>query len=230
MRLAFIPLVTALLPAVGIHASYLLAALFGHVAWCFPYLDGCTSISATGRASPESHVFRATILPTAVFMMVYWRLSYEWLRRLGIGMAACNRVMLALGLASACGLIVYVAVLGSVGAEFGIVRRLGVTVFYSGTFIAQFLMTWQIAAAIKTAPGAISRRTWRGLAAICVAAAVIGLTTLALGAFYDRYDELDDGFEWVLTLLMQLHILITYFAWRQSGFSARFTVAGRRRK
>ena len=74
---------------------------------------------------------------------------------------------------------------------------------------------------------AISRRTWRGLAAICVAAAVIGLTSLALGAFYDRYDDLDDGFEWVLTLLMQLHILITYFAWRQSGFSARFTVAGR---
>ena len=40
MRLNFIPLVTALLPAVGVHISHLLAAYLGHVSWCFPYFPG----------------------------------------------------------------------------------------------------------------------------------------------------------------------------------------------
>ena len=83
MRLNFIPLATALLPAVGVHISHLMAAYLGHVSWCFPYFPDCVSISATGRHSPESFVFRAAIMPTAVFMMIYWKLSAEWLKTLG---------------------------------------------------------------------------------------------------------------------------------------------------
>ncbi len=88
MNFSFVPLITALLPAIGVHVSYLLAAQFGHVPWCFPYIDSCTSISAVGRESPESYIFRASIIPTAIFMMVYWRLSREWLRTLPLGLLA----------------------------------------------------------------------------------------------------------------------------------------------
>ena len=82
MKLNFIPVITAVVPAVAVHVCYLLAAQSGHVPWCFPYIDSCTSISAVGRKSPESHLFRATIIPTAVFMMIYWRLNYEWFKTL----------------------------------------------------------------------------------------------------------------------------------------------------
>ena len=83
MRLNSIPLVTALLPAAAVHVCYLLAAHLGHLSWCFPYFPDCVSISATGRHSPESFVFRAAIIPTAVFMVIYWKLGQEWLKTLG---------------------------------------------------------------------------------------------------------------------------------------------------
>ena len=78
----WIPLAAVLLPAVGVHVSYALAAAQGHVPWCLVYLDGCTSISSTGRAAPERFVFLGTVLPTAVLLMMYWRLNLDWLRQL----------------------------------------------------------------------------------------------------------------------------------------------------
>jgi hypothetical protein len=228
MYFSFVPLITALLPAIGIHVSYLLAAQFGHVPWCFPYIDSCTSISAVGREGPESYIFRAAIIPTAIFMMVYWRLSCEWLRTLGSHKTNRNRVMWYLGLAASIGLILYATVLGSIGEEFRVQRRIGVTIFYICTFMAQVLMTGQLAALVKSQPSVIPVRTSRLLTWICGTVALLGLTSLSLWAFYDGHNRIDDAFEWVLTLLLQLHIFVTYFAWRDSGFRASFTVSGRR--
>ncbi len=227
MYFSFVPLITALLPAIGVHVSYLMAAQFGHVPWCFPYIDSCTSISAVGREGPESYIFRASMFPTAIFMMVYWRLSFEWLRTLGSHMTNWNRVMLYLGLAASIGLILYATVLGSVGEEFRVQRRIGVTIFYICTFVAQVLMTGQLAALVKSQPSVVPVRISRLLVWICVVVALVGLTSLSLWAFYDGHNRVDDAFEWVLTLLLQLHIFVTYFAWRDSGFRARFTAAAR---
>ena len=227
MNFNLVPLITALLPAIGVHVSYFLAAKFGHVPWCFPYIDSCTSISAVGRESPESYIFRASIIPTAIFMMVYWRLSCQWLQTLGTDTTIRNRVMFYMGLAASIGLILYATVLGSVGQEFHVQRRIGVTIFYICTFVAQVLMTAQLAALVKSQSSVIPARIFRILVWICVTVAVLGLASLSLWAFYDRHDRVDDAFEWVLTLLIQLHIFITYFAWRDSGFSASFTVSAR---
>ena len=50
MLLRLLPLVTGLLPIVAIHVSLLLAINAGAIPSCFPYLEGCASISATGHA------------------------------------------------------------------------------------------------------------------------------------------------------------------------------------
>ncbi len=74
-------------------------------------------------------------------MMVYWRLSCEWLRTLGSHMTNRNRVMLYLGLAASIGLIIYATVLGSVGQEFRVQRRIGVTIFYISSR-CEFPVSW----------------------------------------------------------------------------------------
>ncbi len=141
-----------------------------------------------------------------------------------------NRVMLYLGLAASIGLILYATVLGSVGQEFRVQRRISVTIFYICTFVAQVLMTGQLAALVKSQPSVIPVRICRLLEWICVMVALLGLTSLSLWAFYDGHNRVDDAFEWVLTLLLQLHIFVTHFAWRDSGFRANFTVSGRRER
>ena len=230
MNFNSVPLIAALLPAIGVHASYLLAAQLGHVPWCVPYIDSCTSISAAGRVDPGSYIFRVSIIPGAIFMMVYWRLSCEWLRALGSHMTNRNRVMWYLGLAASIGLILYAMVLGSAGQEFRVQRRIGVTVFYICTFVAQVLMTGQLAALVKSQSSVIPIRTFRILALICVTVALLALTSICLWAFYDGYDRIEGAFAWVLLLLLQVHIFVTYFAWRDSGFKANFTVSGQRER
>ena len=228
MRLNFIPLVTALLPAVAVHVCYLLAVHLGHVSWCFPYFPDCVSISAVGRHSPESFVFRAAIIPTAVFMMIYWKLSFEWLKTLGTQRTLFNRSMLWLGMTAGFGLFIYASVLGEVGQLYRLQRRVGMTLFYIFTSLAQLLMTVQIASVVKTRGARMSAPVLRSLVAISGAVATLGAMSLLSWAFYDDYRRYEDAFEWGLTLLILAHPFVTYFAWRDTGFRARFTISGNR--
>jgi hypothetical protein len=107
------------------------------------------SISATGRHGPESVVFRAAILPASVLMMVYWKLSLEWIKVLGTRMVRLNRVMMWLGMTAALGLFLYSSVLGEVGEFYRQQRRVGMISFYIFTYLAQLLMTIQIASMVR---------------------------------------------------------------------------------
>ena len=227
MRLKFIPLATALLPAVGVHISHLMAAYQGHVSWCFPYFPDCVSISAIGRHSPEGFVFRATIMPTAVFMMIYWKLSAEWLKTLGAQGARLNRSMVWFGVTAAFGLFIYASVLSEVGQLYSLQRRVGMTLFYILTYLAQLLMTVQIASVARMGGVGMPALIFRSHIAITSAIAVLGAASLLSWAFYDDYRRYEDAFEWVLTLLILAHPFVTYFAWRNTGFQARFTVSGK---
>lgn len=227
MRLSLIPLVTALLPAVAINVSYLIAASQGHVAWCIPYIEGCTSISATGRQAPEAYVFRAAIIPTAVLLIVHWSLCHAWLKSLGGAAAGLNRAMLVLGVVAALALILYATVLGSIGDGYRLQRRIGVSVFYVCTVLAELLLTWQVVAAARRGALRQARRSVGLLAGLGLAIAVAGLLGLVLSAAWEGYGRYDDSVQWSFTLLMLAHIFVTGFAWRESGFRASFAVAER---
>jgi len=226
MRLTAIPLVTALLPVLAVHVCYLLAASQGHVSWCFPYFPDCVSISATGRHPPESILFRTAIIPTSVLMMDYWKLSLEWLKALGTRTPRLNGAMMGIGMVAAVGLFLYSSVLGEVGELFRQQRRIGMILFYIFTFLAQLLMTVQVAAVVGRGGATVPRPVFRGLLACSGLVATLGAMSLLSWAFYDDYRRYEDAFEWVITLLILVHTFVTYFAWRQSGFRAGFTVSG----
>ena len=228
MKLKAIPLATALLPGVAVHVCYLLVAHQGHISWCFPYFPDCVSISATGRHSPESVVFRAAIIPTAVLMMIYWSLNLEWLKALKTHMVRFNRAMVWLGITAALGLFVYSSLLGEVGDLYRQQRRIGMILFYFFTYLAQLLMTFQISSVMRTQGVPISMSTYWSLVAICSAVAILGAISLFSWGFYDDYRRYEDAFEWGLTLLLLGHTFITYFAWRESGFQARFMIPKKR--
>ncbi len=223
IRLTHIPLITALLPAVAIHVSYLVAANAGHVPWCVPYIDGCASISATGRQGVERLIFRATIMPTAVLMMLFWTLSYHWLKALGSPWRRASQTMLALGIAACFGLLLYTTVLGEVGDAYQLQRRLGVTFFYALSVLAQVILTLQIDGLARTRAAAVSRAVRWTLGVLCVAVLVVGVVNLALPASF--HNGLEDAAAWIATLLIFLHFLVTGRAWRESGFGATFVVA-----
>lgn len=222
MNVRIIALLTAFVPVIAVHGTYLLAASYGHVDWCIPYIDSCTSISATGRNPPASYFFRATMLPSATLIMAYWWLNYAWMKAAhqhqNSSVASSNTWMLCLGIIACIGLILYVTVLGESGGAWARQRRIGTALFFSFTYVAQLLLLKQLYDLRAALPG-LPEALLRGMLAILILLLVLGMLTLIFDAWDDQwYDTIEDAFEWVLTGLLQLNFLLGYFVWRRAGW------------
>lgn len=222
MNVRIVPLLAALLPFCAVHVTYLVAASHGLVDWCNPYIDSCTSISATGRKPPASYLFRATMLPSAVIMMAYWWLNHAWigslLRSAGSERRLGNHAMLALGILACVGLILYVTVLGERGGAWATQRRVGTVLFFSFTFLAQLLFLSQLRLLHHLMPR-VSKGLLSVMWTLCIALLLTGLLTVAIDAWSeDLYETVEDSFEWLLSLMLQSNFLLGYFVWRQAGW------------
>lgn len=83
LNLAAAAVLLFILPTLAININYLIAAFEGHVPWCNPYWDSCTSISATGRQGTAFLFFKGTMLPLAFLYWYYWYQCSLRLRRYG---------------------------------------------------------------------------------------------------------------------------------------------------
>jgi len=85
MKLRWLPPLIFVLSFVGVAVSLMLSRAFELVPDCRVFIDGCISISASGRREPAVFVFRATIIPTGMLLILTWWLSVQWLRLLAAG-------------------------------------------------------------------------------------------------------------------------------------------------
>ncbi|MGB5581448.1 MAG: hypothetical protein WBM68_12835 [Woeseia sp.] len=230
MPLRLLPLVTGLLPIIGIHASYLIAVQFSRVPACLPYFSGCTSISSTGRHPPASYLFKAVMLPEAILLMAFWICCAGWLQALE-GTIDSRRhrgtpQLVFLGCSGAFALILYVTFLGTHEAFYEFMRRFGIYMFFLLTMLAQLDLSLRFRY-YAVASGNGSLRPLSQLLLVLVALPfVLGALNLTLKAVLANPDPPENAIEWIVVLLMQSHIALTYFAWRATGFKNTFSVSG----
>ena len=217
----WVALACALLPFAGVHVAYWLSESAGHVPSCFPYLDSCTSISATGRHPPASFVFRATMLPSAMLMMVHWLLHAQFLRETGHSMRRYFSIVV-LGVTASLGLILYVTVLGEIGDLLRTQRRIGTVLFFSFTFLAQLLLASTLRKmSEQIALGA--SKTGKRMLIVCQVMLAIGVCSVAVQAYDpDLHDRIEDAVEWQLALLLQLNFLLSALYWKRSDWRLGF--------
>ncbi|MBI4092468.1 MAG: hypothetical protein HY420_00930 [Candidatus Kerfeldbacteria bacterium] len=55
---------------------------------------------------------------------------------------------------------------------------------------------------------------------------LLGLLSFLSWAVYADYRRFEDAFEWTVTLLILLHPVAAWAAWRQRGFEAWLVVSG----
>lgn len=223
MRLYSLALLAGLLPLLVIHICYFWAASSAHVPWCIPYIDSCTSISATGRQVPEYYLFKALMIPAAIFIALYWGCCYQWLMELKCYHIKVSRLILILGIIASLGLILYTVVLGSIGEAYHLQRRIGVTIFFGFTYLAQLLMTYLIGH-IKSIKEQYLGNL-RSLEWLTFVTLVIGISSVCI-SFLDRqlYKNTDDAFEWILTALLCLYPMGMAVLWRKNGFRVTFHI------
>jgi hypothetical protein len=219
VRVEVVAWLAAILPFVAANVAYLISASADLVPWCFPYLDGCTSVSRAARSGIANPIFRGIMLPFAVVMVLYWWLAAEWLRGFAPQRPRLRRAMLGFGVVAAVFLVLYATFLGVEGEFYQWMRRYGITVHFSSTVLAQFLLTSVLAGDAR-----LPQWLRRSKLALCALMLALGLASIPLQHFaLDRVAALN-AVEWSYSLLMLAFFPLTGEAWRLTRFRFRLMI------
>lgn len=213
-----LPLIAGLAPIAGITLAYWIGVHSGPLPSCIPYLDGCTSISATGRYMPAALVFRAVMLPQSVVLVILWYFAARWLRDLSSSSKAPTTIILA-GLVGAIALLIYVTFLGTKGPVYEFMRRIGIYFYFLGTAISQLTLGFALLRHAKRVRSASLKNIALIMLCLCGLPFVLGLLNLGLKSVLDDTDFIENQIEWISALLMQAYFVMLYVAWRVTRFS-----------
>ena len=220
ITLRSLPLIAAVAPFVGVSASHAIAVHYDLVPSCIPYIEGCTSISATGRYEPASYLFRAVQMPLAVLHIGIWLLAVEWLKGMGHASRTAHRLVLYSGLLGGISLIIYVTFLGTQQPFYEFMRRFGIYGYFLGAAIAQLALAIAVTRVHATTTRFDTHRLGRILIWLASFPFALGILNLALRAVLDDPDAWENRIEWIAALIMQLYFLYLWHAWRVTGFRA----------
>lgn len=216
MRVAPIALASWLLPTVAVLVAYAVSASRGQVPTCFPFLEGCTSISGAARQDPSIHIFRAMMLPTATLMAAYWLLVRAWLGHLGDTGRARNWIT-ALGLVGALFMVLYVVFLGTDGRAYELMRRYGVTVYFAFTALAQLLLAARLNRLPDGVQAGVGRGVIRAKTGFGVIMLLLGLANIPLANYFPQL-QAHNSIAWNFALLMHGYFGLTAIAWHRAGY------------
>lgn len=214
--LRWLPLVAGVLPLIAMFGAFAIGVTYGTLPDCNPIIDGCRSISATGRQPPGSFLFRAIMMPQAVILAFMWYLSYLWLRRLPPGIGRAHELLILIaGVVNPVALIVYLTFLGTSEPIYEFMRRIGIYFGFLGIAVAQLV----IALAMLRTELRDLARLMLGIIAVVF---LIGILNLVLKATLNDPDPAENRIEWIASILLQAWFFVLFVAWRRTD--ARFSV------
>ncbi len=216
--MAWLALLTGLLPLLVVNIAYMMSAGGGHIPQCIPYLQGCTSISAAGRYGISFFFFKAGMIPEAVALAAFWFLCRRWLLLLGDADGLMTRAIVFTGCTSAAFLIVYTIFLGSDGDFYRLMRRYGVNIYFSFSYLAQLMLLSRLQRLQKNADLNLPPYILTGKLTILIAMLVIGLCSIPLSDIFTDDPRPRNIVEWIFALLMVSYHFFTWRAWRCTDF------------
>ena len=225
MLLRFLPLLAAALPLTAMFGALWIGVAYETLPACFPPLDGCFSISATGRKPPGSFLFRALMLPHTLLLVFVWHLSVLWLRSLDPDLRnSRSTAIMVSGIIGALALVIYVTFLGTKEPLYEFMRRFGIYFAYLGTVLAQFLVALALARISKALHKERLLKQARVLLTLCAATFGLGVLNIVLRAALEDTDASENRIEWIASVLMQVYFLVLFLAWRSTGMTTSVRV------
>lgn len=206
MSLSRLALIAGLVPILGIHLCWLLSWWQGHVGDCIPYLEGCTTISRTGRHGLGYHLFKLILLPSCVLLALYWHGVCQSLS----GPQSSGRLpwIQLLGISSVLFLALYTSFLGSPEPAFAHYRRIGVSSFFGLMFMAELLLCIELR---RHHP---EGRTRILLSVLVGGQFLLGLLSIPISVLVADNDHLENIIEWHFCLLMFAFVPLSAPLWR----------------
>ena len=210
MKLWVLPFFIGILAIFSGNLAYLVSLNEGFVDACLPHLEGCTSISKTGRHGLASILFTLTILPVMTLLSAYWLISYTSLKQNVLNKKLRSRIMVISGLIGSLFGILYAAFLGSEGDVYQLLRRFGIYFFFLGTYIAQILEVVQL----LNYPHIKESKSFQLMKVVVVLIGLIILISTPFYGFLEDDDWLENVLEWNITFLIFFYFILSGVLWR----------------
>lgn len=209
--LRWLPFIAGLMPLVAMFGAFAIGVAYEVLPDCNPIIDGCRSISSTGRKPPGSFLFRAIMLPQAILLGFVWYLSVLWLRNLPTGLSRARSLsILIAGLINVVALIIYVTFLGTTEPIYEFMRRTGIYFGFAGMAFAQLFIAL---AMLRTELRGIAK----GMLGISGFVLALGILNLVLKEVLADPDPTENRIEWIATIMMQAWLFVLYAGWRRTG-------------
>ena len=228
MLIRWLPLLIGLVPLLGVHTAYVIAVDHGYLQPCIPYLEGCTSISGTGRYPPASFLFKAVQMGMAVALPVFWYFSVKWLKALDPRWHShAVWSIFVSGAVGALALVVYVTFLGTKEPFYEFMRRFGIYFYFLGTALAQLFLAVSFRGICRGLADAVLGRLATIMLVLCLMPFALGILNLVQKAVlpYTTADALENSIEWVASLMMQTYFFVVFLAWRRTGLAVLVSAA-----
>ena len=221
MLIRLLPLLAGLVPLAAVSGAFWIGVANEVLpSSCIPFLDGCVSISATGRKPPGSFLFRAVMLPQSVLLVVVWYFSVLWLRSLDPALRKSTIVAIMVsGITGAIAMIIYVTFLGTKEPIYEFMRRIGIYFGFLGAGVAQIIIAVALNRIAKSLPYARLMQVARVMSAMWLTVISLGILNVVLRAILEDTDQWENRIEWSVFIVMQCYFVALYHAWRVTGFA-----------
>ena len=220
-----LPLLAGLLPFTAMCGAFLIGLAAGTLPACNPFLDGCVSISATGRKPPGSFLFKAIMLPYSLVLVFFWYYAALWLRAVDTEPRRATVLSILIsGFVGAVAVAVYVTFLGTKEPVYEFMRRTGIYFGFVGTGLGQLFLSAATLRIANRRPRLSLTPLARTLVGLSVSLFGLGVLNLVMKSILEDPDPTENRIEWLAALGLQMHFILTYLAWRRTKFSASVSV------
>ena len=208
VNLKHLCLICFLLPLFTVICSYIWSANLNLVNWCFPNIDGCSSISRAGRYFPVKFFFKPLMFIYAIFLSIFWKKLYDTLRKEHIPI---SKLYLLTALCSVLFLVLYIIFLGE-GKYYRFFRQVGIFIFIFFTVLSQILYS------IKTKKLFYFKHNFKNkLFIYATSLGAIGLLLLPLVVLeVVEIKNFKNIVSWNYFLLIQIYFLIIFFGLKKN--------------
>ena len=219
-RNLIIPIWAALVPLVTISVTYLIAVDQEHVRSCIPYLQGCASVSSTGRELPESLVFKAGFLPTALVLALFWHGCATFLALAGRPSAKLHTLRVV-GVIAAISSAVYALTLGLNDGWFPELRRASIVGYTLCTFLAEVLF-FLFYAPLRTD---VTRHIWLWLIILSLALPALDIIAEIAKWAGAPQKQANNAMAWNAFVVTGLYYAVVARLWWHHGFGTYSGIA-----
>ena len=209
MAIKKISLYIFLIPTITVILSYILSLNLNLVPSCIPILDGCTSISRTGRYFPVNIFFKFFMFLSGILIILYWYFNLQNFK-VKNKLSSINYAYI-IGLISVFFLFLYLVFLGE-NNYYRFFRKVGIFIYILFSIIAELILAIIYYKNIKY----FNINFTKFKLTLSIFLVLLGIILFPFMIIkLDNVSEIRNIISWNYFFLIQINFLITFLVWKK---------------